>query len=132
MVRPRIFRTVSGSAETSSTPSSQISPEIRALPAGCKPMIDRAVTLLPEPDSPTTPSRRPRSSRSDRPSTALTTPSSVGKRTFRSRTSKNMSVPHPGVDDRVEQVHDEVGHDDEDAADQHHPEHLRQVVVDDR
>ena len=83
------MRTVSGSADTSSVSPTQISPEIFAAPALCKPMIDRLVTLLPEPDSPTMPSRLPRSSWNDRPSTDLTTPSSVGKCTRRSRTSRN-------------------------------------------
>ena len=41
--------------------------------------IERAVTLLPEPDSPTTHSVRPRSSVKDTPSTAFTTPLRTGK-----------------------------------------------------
>ena len=47
------------------------------------------VTDLPDPDSPTMPIVLPRSSVKDSPSTALTRPSSVGKWTFRSRTSRN-------------------------------------------
>ena len=44
---------------------------------GTSRMIDSAVTDLPHPLSPTTPSVSPRSSDSDTPSTALTTPSRV-------------------------------------------------------
>ena len=43
-------------------------------------MIDRLVTDLPEPDSPTMPSTLPRSTANETPSTAPTTPSSVAKR----------------------------------------------------
>ncbi len=46
------------------------------------------VTDLPEPDSPTMPMVLPRSSRKLSPSTDLTSPSSVGKCTLRSRTSR--------------------------------------------
>ena len=44
-------------------------------------MIARLVTLLPEPDSPTTPSVSPRRSVNERSETACTTPSRVRKRT---------------------------------------------------
>ena len=46
------------------------------------------VTDLPQPDSPTMPSVLPRSSVKLTPSTDLTSPSSVGKWTRRSRTSR--------------------------------------------
>ena len=46
-----------------------------------------AVTLLPEPDSPTIPSTSPRASSKLTPSTARTIPSSVANWTFRSLTS---------------------------------------------
>ena len=42
-----------------------------------------AVTVLPEPDSPTTPSVSPRSSERSTPSTACTMPSSVAKWVFK-------------------------------------------------
>src|SRR5437764_7109082 len=50
--------------------------------------MPRLVTLLPDPDSPTMPRVLPRSTVNDSPSTALTTPSSVGKWMRRSRTSR--------------------------------------------
>ena len=56
-----------------------------------RPMIARFETLLPEPDSPTTPSVSPRRSENVTSETAWTTPSDVGKRTVSPRTSS--SVP---------------------------------------
>ena len=50
-----------------------------------------AVTLLPEPDSPTIPSTSPRSSSKSTPSTAWTMPSSVANRTLRPFTSSRRS-----------------------------------------
>ena len=44
-----------------------------------RPMTVRKETLLPDPDSPTTPSVSPGSSENETPSTAFTNPSSVGK-----------------------------------------------------
>src|SRR3954464_343666 len=137
-----------------SSPSSRISPEILALERRCRPRTDKLVTDLPEPDSPTMPMVEPRSSSKLMPSTDLTSPSSVGKWTCRSLTSRNgcgrgavgPEVPFPGVrgaggggvwsrnslsrgygvrgagrsgqtgprvDHAVQQVDDQVGHDDE-------------------
>ena len=47
---------------------------------GTRRMIDRAVMLLPQPDSPTMPSVSPGRSSNDTPSTARTTPARVKKR----------------------------------------------------
>ena len=79
-----------------------------------RPMIARFETLLPEPDSPTTPSVSPRESVNVTSLTAWTTPSDVGKRTVRPRTSRRSRrvagsrVPHSRIDERVEDVDDEV------------------------
>ena len=51
-------------------------------------MIDSAVTLLPEPDSPTMPSVSPGVERERQPLTARTMPSSVANVTSRSLTDK--------------------------------------------
>ncbi len=51
-------------------------------------------TLLPDPDSPTMPSISPRLTSSERPSTALTTPSSVSKWTLRSSICRSAGVAH--------------------------------------
>jgi hypothetical protein len=50
-------------------------------------MMLSAVTLLPQPDSPTMPSVRPRSRLKSTPSTARTSPASVSKTVVRPRTS---------------------------------------------
>ena len=56
---------------------------------GLRSRIDIIVTLLPEPDSPTTPSVCPGRTSNETPSTALTIPSSVLKYVRRSRTESN-------------------------------------------
>ena len=52
-------------------------------------MIERDSTVLPEPDSPTTPRVLPRSTESDTPSTARTVPRAVRKAVCRSSTSSS-------------------------------------------
>ena len=59
-----------------------------------RPMIARFETLLPEPDSPTTPSVSPRDRVKLTSETAWTTPSAVGKRTVSPRTSRSCFVGH--------------------------------------
>jgi hypothetical protein len=54
--------------------------------AGMSPMMDRAVTLLPQPDSPTTASTSPGRTSKLTPSTAWTVPTSVWKTVLRSST----------------------------------------------
>jgi hypothetical protein len=85
---PRKRRTSSSLALTSSWPSSQISPEMRARVPLCSPRTAWLVTDLPEPDSPTMPIVWPRSTVKLNPSTDFTRPSSVGKCTRRSRMSR--------------------------------------------
>src|SRR3970040_501192 len=63
-------------------------------PGGCgtRPMIESAVTLLPQPDSPTMPRVRPRSRRKSTPSTARTTPRSEAKCVCSPRTSRRSAT----------------------------------------
>src|SRR4051794_11413153 len=140
---------------TSSAPSSQISPVTLARLPLCSPMMARLDTLLPEPDSPTMPSVLPRSRVKLSPFTAFTRPSSVGKCTCRSLSSKNglpvrsaeavvvtVSVtcrlldgsgqPHARVDEGVQDVDDHVGEDDEDGGEQDHAHDRGQVVAEHR
>src|SRR5690606_4346780 len=70
------------------SPNSRISPATMRPGCGTKPMMDRAVMLLPQPDSPTTPTVSPGYSWKLTPSTALTTPRSVKKCVRRFRTSR--------------------------------------------
>ena len=76
---------------TSSSPSSHTSPETFATLRSIRPMIACAVTLLPDPDSPTMASVLPRSTENETPSTAWTIPSSLGKLTTRSETERYAS-----------------------------------------
>ena len=62
-------------------------PDVIVFWRGLSPMIERQVTLFPQPDSPTIASVFPFSTENDTPSTAWTMPSSVLKDVFRSRTS---------------------------------------------
>src|SRR4051794_15120002 len=119
-----------------STPSSMISPLTTALVLRCRPRIAELDTDLPEPDSPTIPSVLPFSRSKESPSVALTTPSGVGKWTLRSLTERKLDTkflsadPHARVDDGVEHVDDDVGHDHEGPEQQHEPDDRRQVITD--
>ena len=59
---PRCLRISSGSSPTISWPPSTMEPDIRVLAGLCSPMMAMLDTLLPEPDSPTMASVRPRDS----------------------------------------------------------------------
>src|SRR5262249_29135085 len=74
-------------ARSRSRPSNSASPDVRA--PWVRPTIVSAETVLPDPDSPTMPSVRPRSSVNDTPRTACTTPAAVANETCRSRTSRS-------------------------------------------
>src|SRR5687767_1309379 len=90
---PRRSRMRSGLALSRSSPSKWISPAVMR-PGGCgtSPMMLSAVTLLPQPDSPTMPRVRPRSSVKSMPSTARTSPSSDAKCVRRFLTSSRLLV----------------------------------------
>ena len=72
-----------------SLPSSFTDPSCSAFRLSTRPITDRQVTLLPEPDSPTMPSVPDFSSEKLTPETALTTPSSVLNLVWRSVTSSS-------------------------------------------
>ena len=75
---PRSSRKAAAESCRRSTPSNRISPPaIRPGGRGTSPMIDSAVTLLPQPDSPTMPSVRPGSMEKLIPSTAGNSPPST-------------------------------------------------------
>jgi hypothetical protein len=67
-------------------------PTVRASRSGRRRMMERAVTLLPQPDSPTMPSVSPLPTSNDTPPTARVTPSWVKKCVSRSRTDSKGSV----------------------------------------
>src|SRR5207247_4524656 len=102
-----------------------------------------AVTLLPDPDSPTIPSTWPRSSSKLTPSTARTIPSSVANWTFRSLTSTRRSAtsgPRMGSvgplgrsDSRIEvgvdEVDDHAEEDDEERRVDRHAHDRREIEI---
>src|SRR5436190_2229160 len=99
-------------------------------------MIENAVTLFPQPDSPTTPSVLPRWIDRSTPSTARTTPSSVSNQVFRPRSSRrgaSLSLvislpPQPRVRGIAEPFADEVvsgdRQEDQQAREDRDPPHL--------
>ncbi|CAB4650015.1 unannotated protein [freshwater metagenome] len=93
---PRIALTsFSGALTTSTNPDSvatRISPLKLVLARLCNPKIERLVTVLPEPDSPTIATVSPALKLKSIPSTALTSPSSVGKETLRFLISSNLLI----------------------------------------
>src|SRR5688572_5220323 len=99
---PRRSRRRRGDALSRSSPSNSTSPPAMR-PGGCgtRPMMVSAVTLLPQPDSPTMPSVRPRSSEKSTPSTARTSPRSEAKWVRSSRTSSRLFVTRDLLLDHV-------------------------------
>src|SRR6476620_11404285 len=90
---PRTARMPGSSSFNRSTPSNRISPlSIRPGGFGIRRSTDSAVTLLPEPDSPTIASVSPGSRWNDTPSTAVTVPRSVRNRVVRFLTSSSGRV----------------------------------------
>jgi len=90
---PRIRRiSFSERVESSVSPMRTVPPTIRPSPSGSNRMMDSAVTLFPQPDSPTIPIVSPRRTSNETPSTARTTPSRVKNRALKSRTDSTMSA----------------------------------------
>src|SRR6476659_8593085 len=117
---PRMFSSSDSLRPTSSRPSNITEPPT-TFPGGCTmPMIELAVTDLPQPDSPTIPSVFPRSSSNEIPSTARTSPSRVLNTVRRSLTSSSATaallgevLPRSRVERVAEAVGDEEGAQDE-------------------
>src|SRR5581483_9168061 len=87
---PRMSRMPASSSLKRSRPSKITSPfSIRPGGEGIRRMIERAVTLLPEPDSPTSATVSPASMSKDTSSTAVSRPRSVLKRVVRLRTCRS-------------------------------------------
>src|SRR5215831_11196494 len=91
---PRSSRSCAAGRPTRSVPSNRIAPPaIRPGGRGTRPMMLCAVTLLPQPLSPTTPRVRPAKSVKLTPSTARNSPSSVAKCVRSSLTSRSGTAP---------------------------------------
>ncbi len=89
---PQYDRSAASSRPSMRSPWNVTSPE-RSAVDGRRPMIERDSTDLPQPDSPTSPSVRPRSSVNETPSTAVTTPRGVRNCVRRSATSSSPRPP---------------------------------------
>src|SRR5687768_2606829 len=125
MRSPRRSRSRCAEALSRSSPSKRTSPPAMR-PGGCgtRPMMESAVTLLPQPDSPTMPSVRPRSRLRSTPSAARTSPRSEAKCVRSPRTSSSavfsmrgdlpldlfalQHAPGPRLARRAAQVRDEA------------------------
>src|ERR1700704_1810988 len=84
-------------------------------------MMERAVTVLPQPDSPTMPSTSPLPTSRSTPSTARRSPRDVVNSVFRPRTTRigsNGLPPSPGIEDVPETVSEEIDRDGEDEQDE--------------
>src|SRR5579871_314412 len=81
---PRRSRSCGSGKVSRSSPSKRMRPLTSEVRAGSRPITARKVTLLPQPDSPTTPRVRPRRTASETPSTArVVRPASPWKVTLR-------------------------------------------------
>ncbi len=123
-------------ARTRSRPSNMIRPRRWRPVLRVSPIVVSDETVLPEPDSPTIPSVCPVPTSYEIPSTACTTPSSVVNSTRRSapRAARRWALTSTALADRerVGDVDDQVGDDDEERAEQHGALDHRQVAVEDR
>src|SRR5262249_28542720 len=89
-------------------------------------------TVLPEPDSPTTPSTPPTGTSSEIPATACTRPSSVANETRRSRTSSSgvaSGEADTWIEPGIDEVDECVDEDDEEGRVHHARHDHRQVEV---
>src|SRR5918994_1491950 len=93
MSRPRMSRISRSERPTMSRPLNRIRPSATYPGGSISRMMDREVTLLPEPDSPTMPRLDPAAMPKLTPSTAFTTPADVRKWVRRFCTSNRSEAP---------------------------------------
>src|SRR6202034_4374561 len=95
---PHTWRSWAGSMAVRSWPAKRTVPLRMTSRRGRRPMIERASTVLPDPDSPTIPSVLPRATVKETPSTARTVPRPVRNEVCRSSTSSRgpSSAPTSG------------------------------------
>src|SRR5262245_42042981 len=138
---PRTLRRLASGSASRSWPRNRIWPPsytVGGTGLSCRMLM--AVTLLPQPDSPTTPSVSPRAMPKLTPSTARTTPSSVWKCVRRSRISSRGSAISGGLQARVErvahalaeQVVEHHGQEDDEAREDLDPPVLRAAALDEQ
>src|SRR4029077_19041483 len=88
---PRTLRSSSSFSARRSVPSKTILPPTTRPGGSTRPRMEKPVTVLPQPDSPTRPSTSPGFTEKLTPSTALATPARVKKWVFRSSTTNFLS-----------------------------------------
>ena len=99
---PHTWRSCAGFIAVSSWPAKWTVPLLITSRRGSRPMIERASTVLPDPDSPTMPRVWPRSTDRETPSTARTVPRPVRNEVCRSSTTSSGSPGSPtSVNSRV-------------------------------
>ena len=99
MSLPRTSRISVSLSASNSRPSSRTSPAtIRPGGLGISRMMDSAVMLLPQPDSPTTAKVSPRPTEKDTSLTAVTTPCRVKNSVFRPETSSTGTLAAAGME----------------------------------
>src|SRR6202167_491940 len=115
---PRIFRSAVVSRSLIVLPARLMDPPTMCPPLGSRFMIDRAVMVLPQPDSPTMPRVSPSSTCKVTPSTACTTPCLSWMWVRRSSISSSavtwlafLPLLQPGLERVAERVADEVERD---------------------
>src|SRR6185436_9687033 len=107
MRAPRICRISSSPSLRRSVPSKTIRPPTVRPGGSTRPRMEKPVTVLPQPDSPTSPRISPGLTEKLTPSTALTTPARVKKWVFRSSTTRVLSVK-AGIQHVAQPVADQV------------------------
>src|SRR5512134_1653063 len=107
MRAPRMRRSSSSGKPSRSVPSNRIRPPTMRPGASTSPRIEKPVTVLPQPDSPTRPSTSPGRTSKLTSSTARATPARVKKWVFRSCTSRVLALK-ARVQDVAQAVADEV------------------------
>src|ERR1700736_613708 len=107
---PRSRRSRSSDAPTSSWPRKRIDPPTMRPGGPTRPRIEKPVTVLPEPDSPTSPSTSPRSTVKLAPSTARTAPWRVKNDVDRSVTASTGAGMQSPLEARVHHVAQPVAH----------------------
>src|SRR6266851_4254 len=113
--RPRISCSVFSLAARRSSPPKRMRPAVTRAAASRMPMMAKAVTDFPEPDSPTMPSVSPRDSEKPTRSSARTVPERVRNSTARSSISSSAmsligacSCAHAGIDNVAQAVAEQV------------------------
>ena len=93
---PRMSRICAGDRSSRFLPSNMICPAAMRPGGGTSRITDSASTDLPQPDSPTMPSVRPRSTEMSTPSTATTSPPAVRNTVRRPETANSAPSPLAG------------------------------------